>query len=168
MWRDAGKPRHGQLFKLMSVTRARFKYSLRFIKRHENQIRGESLADKLSDKDVNGFWKEVRKINNAKTPLPNNIDDAVGSNEITEVWKKHFISLFNCLQDNINDVKCVCTDEESIVVTVDEIAKAVESLDSNKTCGLDGIYAEHLKCCSNRLLPLLSLCFTALTWIPSG
>ena len=33
---------------------------------------------------------------------------------------------------------------------------------NNKSCGLDGIYAEHLKLCSRRIIPLLAMCFTAL------
>ena len=32
----------------------------------------------------------------------------------------------------------------------------------DKSCGLDGIYAEHLKYASDKLIPLLSLCFTGM------
>lgn len=34
---------------------------------------------------------------------------------------------------------------------------AIKQLDNNKSCGLDGIYAEHMKCASKRVLPLLAL-----------
>ena len=39
---------------------------------------------------------------------------------------------------------------------------AIKQLDKNKSCGLDGIYAGHLKYASTRLLDLLSHCFSSL------
>ena len=42
-----------------------------------------------------------------------------------------------------------------------EIFDAIKSLVNNKSCGLNGIYAEHFKYASNRLIFLLSLCFTS-------
>ena len=38
---------------------------------------------------------------------------------------------------------------------------AIKGLENNKSCGLDGIYAEHLKFASCHLVELLSLCFTS-------
>ena len=48
MWRDAGKPRQGPICDMMKLSRARFKYSLRFIKQHESQLRKDALANKLA------------------------------------------------------------------------------------------------------------------------
>ena len=42
-----------------------------------------------------------------------------------------------------------------------EIAKAISDLDGNKSCGLDGIYAEHLKLGSHLLFTLLGHCLTS-------
>lgn len=41
LWRDSGKPKHGQIFQMMQSSRARFKYSLRFVKQHENTLRSD-------------------------------------------------------------------------------------------------------------------------------
>ena len=81
-----GKPRQGQLFDLMQQSRARFKYALRFIKREENAMRRESLAKKMSEKTNSAFWKEIRKMNNANTPLPNTIHGISGRKDISEVY----------------------------------------------------------------------------------
>ena len=43
-----------------------------------------------------------------------------------------------------------------------EIIHAIKDLKDNKSCGLDGISAEHLKHCSDVIIPLLSMCFTSL------
>ena len=42
-----------------------------------------------------------------------------------------------------------------------EIIEAIKSLKLNKAGGLDGIQAEHLKYSSNKLIPLLSMCFSS-------
>ena len=42
------------------------------------------------------------------------------------------------------------------------IIQAIQDLKDSKSCGLDGIYAEHLKLCSNLIIPLLSMCFSSL------
>ena len=52
--------------------------------------------------------------------------------------------------------------ESSIKVLPEEVKDAIRNLDCSKSCGLDGVYAEHLKYCSECILPLLSMCFTGL------
>ena len=70
MWRDAGKPRQGPICDMMKLSRARFKYSLRFIKQHESQLKKDALANKLAQGKPDEFWKDVRLMNNCRTPLP--------------------------------------------------------------------------------------------------
>ena len=40
---------------------------------------------------------------------------------------------------------------DDIVVTTEEVVSAVQKLDTGKSSGLDGIFAEHLLNCSQRL-----------------
>ena len=40
----------------------------------------------------------LQKNNNSKTPLPDHIDEAKGTDEILKLWKKHFHDIFNCLK----------------------------------------------------------------------
>ena len=50
----------------------------------------------------------------------------------------------------------------NIEVTHSDIISAINDLANNKSCGLDGVNAEHLKHCSDRILPMLAMCFTGL------
>jgi hypothetical protein len=45
-------------------------------------------------------------------------------------------------------------------VSKEEIGIAISRLESGKSCGMDGVSAEHLKYCSDIVLDLLALCFT--------
>ena len=47
-------------------------------------------------------------------------------------------------------------------VSHSEIIHAIKDLKDNKSCGLDGISAEHLQHCCDVIIPLLSVCFTSL------
>ena len=53
----------------MTVSRAKFKLALRFIKRFENQLRQDAIADAMCEESVGNFWKEIKKNNHQITYL---------------------------------------------------------------------------------------------------
>ena len=80
VWVNEGKPRHGLIFNDMKSTRARFKYGLRILKQHNNQIIRNSLAAKLQQTRPDHFWKEINRLHSSKMPTPNCIDGVTGAN----------------------------------------------------------------------------------------
>jgi len=54
----------------------------------------------------------------------------------------------------------------NIHLEISEVKIVIKCIDVNKTCGMDGVDAEHLKRCDKRIVPLPARCVTALgTWI---
>ena len=101
-------------------------------------------------------------MNSSNMPLPNVIDGVTGSVNIVDMWKFHYNDLFISLRNN-KDVKQLHTDvhyDANIEVTQSEIFYAINDLANNKSCGLDGANAEHLKQCSDQIVPMLAMCFT--------
>ena len=43
---------------------------------------------------------------------------------------------------------------------ISEVENAIKCLDINKTYGMVCVYAEHLKYCDKRIVPLLAMCIT--------
>ena len=126
-WIVEGKPKHGTVFDDMKLSRARFKYELRCLKRHKDQQIGDSLANKLQDSKPEHFWKEINRINKCKVTLPNCIDGVTGANNICELWKNHFHQLLNCIQDDdALHVDVIYSSE--MIITVDEIEVAISQL----------------------------------------
>ena len=164
-WCINGKPKHGPEFDDMQKSRAQFKYALRFAKQHDNALRRQSLVNKFANsRKPADFWKEIRNINNSgKTYLPSSVEGITGNDNIAEMWRKHFAELFNCVNDDgaRPDYSGQLYSGDT-VVAVDEVQSAINRLDVNKSCGADGISAEHLKYCSKRLITLLAMCFTGL------
>ena len=107
------------------------------------------------------FGKKIRQINNCNIPLPNSIEDVTGIDEITELWRSHFKQLFDCIRDiDIQQIKYDAKYTNDIVMEISEVENAIKCLDINKTCCMDGFYAEHLKHCDKRIVPLLAMCIT--------
>ena len=163
LWKEANEPRQGPVHENYIKSRAKFKYALRFVSKNEDRMRKESMAKKLADKKISEFWKEVSTANNCKTPLPNIIDEANGPNEIVNLWKNHFQNIFNCLKTERPDQLSFNLNNQinELTVNANTVKDAIEDLGLNKSCGLDGITAEHLKYASERLPYLLGLCITS-------
>ena len=127
--------------------RARFKYALKYIKKNEDKLRKESMAKNLANKDTTEFWKEIAKSNNCKTPLPDQIDEAKGSDNIIKLWKKHFHNIFNCLKSKKELLTHLNLNNAINEITVNPYAvfEVINELGLNKSCGMDGITTEHFK-----------------------
>ena len=84
------------------IPRANFALSMLYVslKKHEDDLRREAIAKKLSENNPRAMWSEVNSINNSKIPLPTRIDDATGNENILKLWKNHFQSLFNCINNS--------------------------------------------------------------------
>ena len=162
-WREANEPRQGIIHEEYIQSRARFKYALRSITKNEDRMRKEAMAKNLANKKITEFWKEVAAANNHKTPLPDNINEACGPDEIINLWKNHFYDIFNCINPiNKSQVEYKLNEPvNNIVVNHTMVTEAIKKLSLNKSCGLDGITAEHLKYASERLPYLLSMCITS-------
>ena len=160
-WKEAGKPRQGPLFEAHKESKASSKRAIRYIKRHENELRREALARKLVSKDTNEFWKEVRKISGSRAPRPTMIEGVCGEDKIAALWGQHFQELFISVPSSKEELIGDVEEYEYVSTSVEEVNEAIRELAIGKACGADDISVEHLKYASGRLAPLLSLCFTA-------
>ena len=125
IWCNAGKPHQGQIFELYRQSKSRCKYTIRYIKRHENSLRKESLARKLVDKNPMEFWKEVKHMNASNAPLPTCIDGISGADNIAQMWRDHYSDIFNSVNQSIDVVYNVdeSTDFGDVVVPSEEVER---------------------------------------------
>ena len=103
-WKDADKPRdtNNPFFREMTVSRAKFKLALRFIKRFENKLRQDAIADAMCEESEGNFWKEIKKQSPNNIPLPTSIENATGKKEVASMWMEHFKELLNCVKKEAN------------------------------------------------------------------
>ena len=100
-WRNCGKPHHGLEYDDMNSSRARFKLKFRDCLRNEdNSMKADAIALKLRNKEQGEFWRKVNALNNKKAPLANTVNGCTGSSDIAEMWRKHFMDLFNSVDNS--------------------------------------------------------------------
>ena len=68
---------------------------MRFIKSQEDELFSEALDKKRIAKNPTEFWKEIKHMSSAKTPLSSSIDSVSGTKNIAEFRKEHFKIIFN-------------------------------------------------------------------------
>ena len=95
-------------------------------------------------------------------PLPTSVEGVTGEANIANLWRTHYKYVFNTTDEGSRAANyAVCNDAYmDIQVLYDELSSAIDYLDINKSCGLDGVYAEHLKFGSYLLTDLLSQCMS--------
>ena len=127
-------------------------------------MRADSLAKSMIDNDMTRFWKDVHKITNSKVPLATKVDECVGDTNIAEMWKCHYKSLLNSVE-NKNCKKSDMLDinkqiKNSITITPFNILDALKNIKCGKSSGIDGISAEHFAFAHSRINVLLLLLFS--------
>ena len=75
------------------------------------------------------------------------------------MWKYYFENIFNSVKDSRCDkvhFGCV-TDKTGMNINAGELMNIINELSCNKSLGLDGLTAEHIKFADSQLVILLSI-----------
>ena len=160
IWRDNGKPRQGPISDMYHRSKLSYKYAVRVIKRNADKIKADNAANKLNGSDYSGFWNSIKKFNQRKVVLPQQIGDAIGEKDICDQWKSHFHNIYNSVSNSSDEIfHKIRVNTDSINVyffTEAQVLIAVSKLHGNKSCGHDSIFAEHVKYCSVSMLRILT------------
>ena len=166
-WSSYNKPRSGPVHEIMKRTRARFKYAQRLVGKNEETLRADALASKLNSGNVKCFWKTVKSCNSGVVKNSNQIENVSGTDNILNMWRDHFKSLFNSVQD-VTDKPGVLSyiqndmGDENICVTVNDISASINELPNDKSPGIDGLMSEHFRNASYCLNVALSILLQAM------
>ena len=68
----------------------------------------DALARSMMNNDMTESWKDVKKNTISNVSLASNVDGSVGDAEIDEMWKCHYMSLLNRVQNE--EFKKICYD----------------------------------------------------------
>ena len=128
------------------------------------------MAHDLDSGDIKAFWKKVSMIHNSKVSLPSVIDGVKGDSNIAEMWKKHYESLLNCINDftHKDEMLQVMNDlcgSDLLVVNPTQVHSALKSSKRGKSSGLDGLASEHFIFADGAISVHLSLFIYYLYWL---
>ena len=67
-------------------------------KKHEIELRADSLAKNLLQKEYVSFWKDVDKNNCKKLPISDTVNGSTGHEEVANMWRSHYQNLFTTVK----------------------------------------------------------------------
>ncbi len=114
---DKARPRQGQLLDQKKLTNAKYKYAVRYICKHEQVMRADLMAENLLCNNMNAFWKDVRSIHRSNVTLPCSIEGVSGAENIAELWRQHYTTLFNCVKSEPGKVEVVSSMDTGSITT---------------------------------------------------
>ena len=109
---------------IKKLTLSRYKYAVCYLSKNEHVMRADSLAEKLLNKNVIEFSKEVRTINRSNTLLPSTIEGVSGADRIAELWKQNYSALFNCIKSDSYKVGNIAN-RDAVGITTIEVFEAI-------------------------------------------
>ena len=123
------------------------------------------MAKSLSNNDTVNFWKHAKEKRNKAVPLASNVGGSTGSRDITDMWQQHYSALLNSVNDpgKRREVDCLLDFGQgvsAVTISPSQVTESIKVLKLGKSCGSDGIAAEHFKFAHPRICIYLSLLFT--------
>ena len=132
------------------------------------QLRADSLAGALRNKQYNEFWKNVKARGASKTSYPATIDDNVGDSNILQMWVDHYKLKFSStihgegrMEKIYTKAQNVTTNEFSAIESK-ELEKIISKLKKNKATDSDNLCSEHFINAIDCVKKPLSLLYTSL------
>ena len=157
-WMEEGRPTSGPTATEKKEKKRTFKAAMVQCKNDEEKLRREKMALSLGNGAQKDFWDEVRIINNAKVRLPLTGGDATGTENVCQMWKDQYETLFTSVVSEYPEVRHV-ESREVTRVSVAEVTDAIKLLD--KCPGPDGLQVEHIRLADKRVVVLISILFSA-------
>ena len=98
-----------------------------------------------------------------QTPIATTIAGVIRETDLAEMWQDHYKSILNTVKDSSQQhfvtSKINSISDEAILFSTSDINIALHSLKCKKSCGLDGLAAEHFKFAHRIFHVFLSLLF---------
>jgi len=182
LWKDAGKPRQGQIHAKYKQDKLLYKKRLREERAQETCVFTNELHDALMHKSGQAFWKSWNSKFANKSNKILQVDGTADNCEIVNNFAKHFehvctpnSAVRNAeLEAQYNNARlnyCGSPIGETERFSVELLSHLINEMKSGKAAGLDKISCEHLK--FSHPIVVVILCklfnlFVAHSYIPSS
>lgn len=152
LWCDAGKPRSGVVADIMRLTRSKYHYEVRNLRKHEEYNRKEKFAESILNNNRRDFWKEVNKMKRRGIKSLGPVDGLTDSQDVAEVFASKYSDLYKSVHcskteldkigDKIDNSIRDIDGRLECIVHVSEVLNAIEHLKANKQEGLCGLSSD--------------------------
>ena len=153
LWMDCGRPRNGAVVDCMRRTRAAYHYAIREVRRDEDAIVRERVADSLLNNPSRNFWDEIKKIRNNKSGYSKIVDGCSDESSISQVFAAKYKNLYSSVPYDSSDLHDIVADVETsisndaltshFIVSQYDVQAAIAKLKPHKNDGDIGLSSNH-------------------------
>ena len=157
---------------IMRRTRATYHYTIRSVKRREQDIVNERFAQSILSHNDRDFWSEVKRIRNHRVSSSNVVDNISNAPDIAEFFADKYEDLYSCVafcatdMDSVKkDITLLCESagyDSNCKVTFADVEAVVHRLHSGKSDGYSGLMSEHIKSACDDLFVYVALLFSGM------
>jgi hypothetical protein len=173
-WKQAGRPNSGQVFECRRQSRSDYHYAVKQVKKNEDRMRSERMAQAITANNHKNLWKEVNKLKGRKKTLPVVVDGVKGEAQIANIFASKYKELYNSVPCDqielgvINEKVCSklhCLTSQNVnssQFTVNEFKSALNQISCGKSDGQIGLFSDHIVHGTDKLFKYIIKLFNAM------
>ena len=173
MWVECGRPHVGPVADCMRRTRAGHHYAIRQVRKDENAIVKQRVAESFIRNPSRDFWAEIKKIRGNKASLSRVVDGCTDQSSISELFADEYKSLYTSVpydsteMQNIRDwvdsqLKEPCFTDVDYIINCQDVDNAIHKLNAHKNDGNLGLSTDHFLHGGSDLYIHIALLFTSI------
>ena len=172
IWNECGRPRDGYVADCMRRTRASYHYAIRRVKKNEEQIIRNRIANCLLHDPTRNFWSEIRKIRNKKPANCRIVDGCANVESVAHLFASQYKELFNSVSYDSHEMQNIVDSvEKSIncdmygdcVMSCGDVRSAISRLKPHKNDNNGELSSDHFINAGDDLSAHIGFLFSAIT-----
>ena len=142
------------------------------MKRDEDKIINERLAESILNNNSRNFWSEIKRIRTHKSGTSRIVDGQMESVCIAKLFATKYRDLYTSVPYDVNEMQCIQNDVKALLVgsssftdcifTLHDLKYAVSRLSAHKNDGSTGLTSDHIINAGDNCLTHIALLFTAI------
>ena len=155
----------------MRRTRAAYHYAVRQLRRDENAIIRERMAEALISDPGRSFWAEIKRIRSCGRGNSRIVDNCTNEQDIATMFADKYHDLYTSVPFDAKvmqgiaaevEAHVTCDSASDLIITPSDVCYAVRQIKGNKTDGEFCLNSNHFLHADNDLSVYLSFVFTAM------
>ena len=172
LWLDCGRPKTGAVADSMRRTRAAYHYAIRRLKKDEESILRERVADGILSDGGRNFWSEIKRIRSNKASTSRIVDGQTDVSNIARLFADKYRELYTSVPFNKDEMQCIVDDVNNAVINdslsadcifnIHDVKSAVDRLKPHKSDGGSGLSTDHFVKAGDDCLVHIAFLFSAI------
>ena len=153
MWLDCNRPKTGAVADCMRRTRAAYHYAIRQLKKDEDAIIRERVAEAILNDGGRNFWSEIKRIRSHKSSTSSIVDGQTDVTSIATLFAVKYRDLYSSVSYNKNEMQCIIDDVNNMlkddslstdyIINIHDVKSATARLKPHKNEGGSSLSTDH-------------------------